>query len=94
MGLAATVLYDDRINHVSTLDDLDLGLIRAYLKQVKSNLFSEAAKMDFVQLCRRMNIVDGPDEAVRPRNVSLPRSPCHLIPSIPDRFPAHPDSPA
>ena len=71
MGLAATVPYDDRMNHVSTLDDLDLGLIRAYLKQVKSNLFSEAAKMDFVQLCRRMNIVDGPDEAVRPRNVGL-----------------------
>ena len=71
MGLAATVPYDDRMNHVSTLDDLDLGLIRAYLKQVKSNLFAEAAKMDFVQLCRRMNIVDGPDEAVRPRNVGL-----------------------
>ncbi|UCH98162.1 MAG: HTH domain-containing protein, partial [Candidatus Aminicenantes bacterium] len=27
--------------------------------------------MDFVQLCRQMNIVDGPVEAVRPKNVGL-----------------------
>ncbi len=71
MSLAATVPYDDRINQAATLDDLDLGLIRAYLKQVKSDLFSEAAKMDFVGLCRRMNIVVGPDENVLPRNVGL-----------------------
>ena len=71
MNLAATVPFDDRMNQTATLDDLDLGLMRAYLKQVKSDLFAEAAKMDFVQLCRRMNIVDGPDEAVRPRNVGL-----------------------
>ena len=71
MSLAATVPYDDRINQAATLDDLDLGLMRAYLKQVKSDLFSEAAKMDFVRLCRRMNIAEGPDEAVLPRNVGL-----------------------
>ncbi|MBW1727066.1 MAG: transcriptional regulator, partial [Deltaproteobacteria bacterium] len=71
MSLAATVPFDDRMNQKATLDDLDLGLMRAYLKQVKSDLFVEAAEMDFVQLCRRMNIVDGPDEAVRPRNVGL-----------------------
>jgi len=27
--------------------------------------------MDFVQLCRNMNIVDGPEEYVRPKNVGL-----------------------
>jgi len=71
MSLAASVPFDDRMNQTATLDDLDLGLMRAYLKQVKSDLFAEAAKMDFVRLCRRMNIVDGPDEAVRPKNVGL-----------------------
>ena len=71
MSLAATVPFDDRMNQSATLDDLDLGLIRAYLKQVKSDLFEESAKMDFVRLCRRMNIVDGPDESVCPRNVGL-----------------------
>lgn len=27
--------------------------------------------MDFVQLCRNMNIVDGPEEYVQPKNVGL-----------------------
>jgi ATP-dependent DNA helicase RecG len=71
MNLAASVPFDDRMNQTATLDDLDLGLMRAFLRQVKSDLFAEAAKMDFVRLCRRMNIAEGPDEAVLPRNVGL-----------------------
>jgi len=71
MSLAATVPFDDRMNQSATLDDLDLGLIRAYLKQVKSDLFRESVEMDFVRLCRQMNIVDGADESVWPKNVGL-----------------------
>jgi ATP-dependent DNA helicase RecG len=33
--------------------------------------FRESAEMDFSRLCRQMNIVDGPDESVRPKNVGL-----------------------
>lgn len=43
----------------------------AYMKQVKSDLFRESAEMDFVRLFRQMNIVDRPDEFVRPKNVGL-----------------------
>jgi ATP-dependent DNA helicase RecG len=71
MSLAATVPFDDRMNQGASLDNLDLGLIRTYLKQVKSDLFREAVEMDFIRLCRQMNIVDGPDESVRPKNVGL-----------------------
>ncbi|MFH1847358.1 MAG: RNA-binding domain-containing protein [Candidatus Omnitrophota bacterium] len=71
IGLAATVPFDDRINQRASFNDLDLGLIRAYLQQVGSDLFDEAPKMDFVELCRRMNIVDGADEHIFPRNVGL-----------------------
>jgi len=71
MSLAATVPFDDRINQRAVLDDLDLGLMRACLQQVKSDLFAEVATMDFAQLCRRMNIVDGSDETLRPKNVGL-----------------------
>lgn len=69
--LASTVPFDDRTYIKANINDLDLGLMRAYLQQVKSDLFIEASKMDFVQLCRNMNIVDGPDEYVRPKNVGL-----------------------
>jgi len=71
MSLAAKVPFDDRINQRASLDDLDLGLIRTYLKQVKSDLFSESAEMDFNRLCRQMNLVDGPDEWLFPKNVGL-----------------------
>jgi len=71
MSLAANIPFDDRMNQQADMENLDLGLIRSYLQQVKSDLFEDAAKMDFIQLCRRMNIVDGPDEAVRPKNVGL-----------------------
>lgn len=71
VGLAATVPFDDRIHHTASLADLDLGLIRSYLQRVGSELFQDAHKLDFLHLCRRMNIVDGPDEFVRPKNVGL-----------------------
>lgn len=71
MTLAAKVPFDDRRHHTAALDELDLGLIRTYLKKVKSDLFKVAPAMDFEQLCRRMNIVDGPIEAVQPKNVGL-----------------------
>lgn len=60
--LASTVPFDDRMHTSATINDLDLGLIRAYLQQVKSDLFVETSRIDFVQLCRNMNIVDGPDQ--------------------------------
>jgi ATP-dependent DNA helicase RecG len=59
------------VNQSAALEELDLGLIRAYLKQVKSDLFGESAEMDFSRLCRQMNIVDGPEESLRPKNVGL-----------------------
>jgi len=71
IGLAATVPFDDRINQRASVDALELGLIRSYLQRVGSDLFTEASKMDFIKLCRRMNIIDGPDEFIRPRNVGL-----------------------
>lgn len=81
MGLAAKIPFDDRMHHTATLGDLDLGLIRTYLRQVKSDLYETSVTMDFVQLCRQMNIVDGPGEAVRPKNVGL-----MFFNEHPDRF--------
>ena len=71
MSLAATIPFDDRMNQRTDLNELDLGLIRAYLKQINSDLFRDAAGVDFDLLCRQMNIVDGPDEFIRPKNVGL-----------------------
>jgi len=71
MTLAANVPFDDRMNHHTDLKKLDLGLIRSYLQKVDSDLFDDSIKIEFTQLCRQMNIIDGPDEAVYPKNVGL-----------------------
>lgn len=71
MALTAAVPFDDRMSHGAELDDLKLPLIRSFLKDVKSDLFARSAKMPFATLCRQMAIIDGPDEAAKPRNVGL-----------------------
>ena len=71
LTLAATVPFDDRMRHDASLDDLDIGLIRDFLKEVGSVLYADAGRMDFAKLCRQMNIVAGPDEFLRPLNVGL-----------------------
>lgn len=69
--LTARIPFDDRINGKATIDDLDLGLIQAFLQEVKSDLYEESKQIPFADLCRNMKIVSGPKEALRPLNVGL-----------------------
>lgn len=69
--LTARIPFDDRINNRASLDDLDLGLIREYLQEIKSDLFDPSAHMDFRDLCQTMHIAKGPIEDMRPVNVGL-----------------------
>src|SRR5690606_6592327 len=46
--LAARIPFDDRVNNQASIHDLDLGLIQAHLQEVKSSLFSESTKMNFL----------------------------------------------
>ncbi len=71
MSLTATVPFDDRLCQRATVDDLRISLIRSYLKEVESDLYAEADELSLVMVCRQMQIVDGGDELVRPRNVGL-----------------------
>ena len=68
---AAKIPFDDRINHQASIDDLSFSAIQGFLKDVNSKLFEEAPKLPFQELCRRMNIVKGPDENIRPINAGL-----------------------
>ncbi len=69
--LAARIPFDDRINQEATLDDLDLGLIRDLLHEIKSTLAEESASMPFADLVRQLAIAKGPDKELRPVNVGL-----------------------
>lgn len=72
LSLAAKVPFDDRICHSASLDDLDLGLIREYLRDIDSGITDEQARaMDFKDLCESLQIVGGTPEFLRPKNVGL-----------------------
>ncbi len=71
VSMAGTVPFDDRIDQNSSITDLNFTLIKAHLAEIESDLLSEADEIPFVDLCRRMSIVEGPNEFVRPKNVGL-----------------------
>jgi ATP-dependent DNA helicase RecG len=53
------------------VDDLRLPLIKSYLKDVGSELYKAASQTPLLELGRQMNIVEGGDEFVKPRNVGI-----------------------
>jgi len=71
LELTAKVPFDDRVNQEATIEDLDLGLIQAYLRQVKSELYEESFRMSIADLARAMQIARGPKEYFLPINVGL-----------------------
>ena len=70
-NLANRVPFDDRINHQAEMSDLNITLIRNYLKEVNSSLYEKAKTGDFVEVCRDMNIISNLPEYVKPKNVGL-----------------------
>lgn len=71
MELTARIPFDDRINQQAVLDDLDLGLIQAFLHEVKSDLLEESKHISMAELARNMLIAKGADEDLRPINAGL-----------------------
>ncbi len=70
-SLANHVPFDDQICHAADMTDLNITLIKAYLKEVGSDLFAEADRMDFNQLCIAMGISNSMPEYMKPKNVGL-----------------------
>ncbi len=69
--LTARIPFDDRINGRASLNDLDLGILQAFLQEVKSDLYEESKRISFQELCQRMLIAKGPKESIRPLNVGV-----------------------
>lgn len=67
----AAIPYDDRINHKYGINDLSQGIVRSFLQEIKSKLFDDFDKMTFENVCRQMNLVEGPQEYIKPKNFAL-----------------------
>lgn len=71
LELTARIPFDDRINQIAKLDDLNLQLIQSHLKEIMSLLYDESTRIPFQDLCKQMKIAKGPDENLRPTNAGL-----------------------
>lgn len=69
--LAARIPFDDRVNHQATVQDFDLGLIQAFLQEIKSDLYEESKHISLADLARSMLIAKGSEEDPCPVNVGL-----------------------
>ena len=69
--LAQRIPYDDRINHSVSVENLSLGLIREFLKEVGSDLYSSSASMSVEELASSMLIAKMYGEHIKPLNVGL-----------------------
>lgn len=65
------VPFDDRINRKAIINDLKPSLIREFLSDIDSELVTRFDEIGFVDICKSLHIVDGPEEDLRPKNVGL-----------------------
>ncbi len=69
--LTAKIPFDDRVNQQAKISDLSFALMREHLEKTKSKLFDESARMSVEALAQQMNLIQGANEHLFPKNVGL-----------------------
>ncbi|MBU0489717.1 MAG: putative DNA binding domain-containing protein [Bacteroidetes bacterium] len=69
--LTAKIPFDDRLNTFASVDDLSYIIMREHLAKTKSKLYEESGPMNTRELAERMNLCQGADEHLFPKNVGL-----------------------
>ena len=71
LNLTANIPFDDRVNTRAKLDDISPVLIQQHLKDIGSKLYNENLTISHKDICRQMNLTEGADEQLLPKNVGL-----------------------
>jgi len=69
--LTAQIPFDDRPNTKASIDDLSRELMRNHLRATSSKLYEESKNMDLVELAEKMNLCQGSNEHLFPKNIGL-----------------------
>jgi len=69
--MANQIPFDDQINHSAKLTDFDLSTIKIFLNEIGSELEGELTTLSIDDIVRRMNIAEGGNENLLPKNVGL-----------------------
>lgn len=69
--ISSDIPFDDRPNLAADVSDLDLGLMRAHLKEIGSDLYNHSLKSSALDIARDLQLVSGPPESLKPLNVGI-----------------------
>lgn len=69
--LTAKIPFDDRVNTNTSISELSLGLMREHLFKTKSKLYEESSGLEVDELAEQMNLCNGAQEHLFPKNVGL-----------------------
>lgn len=71
ISMANQIPFDDRVNHIASINDFDLSKIKIFLNEIGSDLEKEITNLSLNEIARRMNIAEGGNENLLPKNVGL-----------------------
>ncbi len=71
ISMSNQIPFDDRVNYKYTVNEFDLGSIRTFLNKIGSELEKEIPRLSIKEISRRMNIAEGGDENLLPKNIGL-----------------------
>lgn len=69
--ISSSIPFDDRPNLSAHLDDLSLERMKEHLRLTNSTLLDDKQEKSLKELAEDLQIVEGPPEDIRPRNVGL-----------------------
>lgn len=69
--LTAKTPFDDRVNTFTSVSDLSKSLMREHLEETGSKLYTESENMTVQELAENMNLSQGANEHLFPKNIGL-----------------------
>lgn len=83
--LTARIPFDDRVNTLTGIENLSFDLMREHLSKIKSKLFNVSGGMTVEELAYAMNLCEGAQEHLFPKNVGLlmfSKNPKQFFPNV------------
>jgi ATP-dependent DNA helicase RecG len=69
--LTAKIPFDDRVNTFASVTDLSKSMMREHLEEIHSKLYTESENMTVQELAEHMNLSQGANEHLFPKNIGL-----------------------
>ncbi len=71
ISMSNQIPFDDRVNYRYSVKEFELIAIKTFLNKVESELEYQIPGLSIVEIARKMNIAEGSDENLLPKNVGL-----------------------